>query len=44
MVGTMSKMKRDIAIMAVVVAAMVVIRNHEMGKEDPIARKKRGEI
>ncbi|KAK8307358.1 hypothetical protein V6Z12_D03G189900 [Gossypium hirsutum] len=40
MVGTMRKMKRDIAIMATVVVATGIIGNHEIKSEDLIARKK----
>ncbi|MBA0781109.1 hypothetical protein Gotri_002064, partial [Gossypium trilobum] len=45
MVGSMRKMKKDIAMMATVVVATVVMENHEMGSGDLIARKiKRGKL
>ncbi|MBA0769762.1 hypothetical protein Gotri_018461 [Gossypium trilobum] len=44
MVGTMRQMKRDIAIMATVVVAMVVMGNHEMGSGDNNPKEKRGKL
>ncbi|MBA0560432.1 hypothetical protein Golob_017330 [Gossypium lobatum] len=44
MVGTMRQMKRDIAIMATVVVAMVVMGNHEIGSGDNSPKENRGKL